>query len=338
MKVFYFLIVALVVGLLAVFWQHRQLQQQPEPVAKISSQVAALKNTTAIVPITVPTDLSPDVVALGKKLFFEKKLSENNSIACVSCHDLSLGGTDQSPRSIGIYGAVGGINSPTVFNSGLNFRQFWDGRANSLEEQINGPLQDPKEMGTTWATALSKLKQDSEYVRLFNQAYGDGINADNVRNAIAIFERSLVTPNSRFDQFLRGDENSLSALELTGYQRFQSYGCISCHQGVNLGGNMFQKFGIMGDYFAERGNITLADLGRYNVTGREEDKHVFKVPSLRNVALTAPYFHDGSAQTLEEAVQVMLKYQLGRVFEQQDIDALVAFLRTLTGEYNGQAL
>jgi cytochrome c peroxidase len=236
----------------------------------------------------------------------------------------------------GIGGAKGPINAPTVFNAGLNFRQFWDGRANSLEEQVSGPVHNPKEMGSSWTEVLAKLSQDKELVAQFKDSFPDGVLAKNVQESLAVFQRSLVTPNSRFDKYLLGDNKALSAEELKGYQLFKSYGCIACHQGAAVGGNMFQVFGVMGDYFKKRGGVNEADLGRYNVTKNEADKHMFKVPSLRNVAVTAPYFHDGSAKTLSDAVDVMFKYQLGRPGSPQDKELIVKFLHTLTGEYKGK--
>jgi cytochrome c peroxidase len=288
----------------------------------------------------IPRELKLDArkVALGKKLFHEPKLSKDNTVSCASCHDLRKGGTDQRFRSLGIDGAEGAINAPTVFNSGFNFKQFWDGRAHSLEEQIDGPVQAAAEMGSKWDDVLSKLRRSPDYVAAFKESYTDGIQRANVKDAIAEFERSLYTPNSRFDKYLRGDQTALTADEKSGYEKFKSYGCSSCHQGVNVGGNMFERLGAMADYFADRGNFTKADYGRFNVTGKEEDRYVFKVPSLRNVARTAPYFHDGSTERLETAVAVMGKYQLGQPLSSEDISQIVKFLKTLTGEYGGQPL
>lgn len=288
----------------------------------------------------IPRELKLDArkVALGKKLFHEPKLSKDDTISCASCHDLRKGGTDQRARSLGINGAEGAINAPTVFNSGFNFNQFWDGRAHSLEEQINGPVQAVAEMGSKWEDVVSKLRRDPDYVAAFKESYPGGIERANIADAIAEFERSLSTPDSRFDKYLRGDQAALTADEKSGYEKFKAYGCSSCHQGANAGGNMFEQLGAMADYFADRGNITKADYGRFNVTGKEEDRYVFKVPSLRNVARTAPYFHDGSTERLETAVAVMGKYQLGQPLSPEDISQIVQFLKTLTGEYGGKPL
>jgi cytochrome c peroxidase len=291
-----------------------------------------------IKPIPAEFKLDSKKVALGEKLFNDKRLSRDNTLSCASCHNLSAGGVDGTANSVGIGGAKSAVNAPTVFNSALNFRQFWDGRVNSLEEQAAGPVHNPKEMGSNWAEVLGKLGKDAALVAEFKELYPDGLQSKNIQDGIGIFGRSLATPNARFDKYLRGDKNAINAEELKGYELFKKYGCVACHQGVAVGGNMFQTFGVMGDYFAKRGNPTEADLGRYNVTKNEADKHVFKVPSLRNVALTAPYFHDGSAKTLNDAVAVMFKYQLGRSASQQDQEQIVLFLRTLTGEYKGKPL
>ncbi len=273
----------------------------------------------------------PGKVALGKRLFHEPRLSRDNTIACASCHALDQGGVDRLRVSKGVGGAEGGMNAPTVFNSGLNFRQFWDGRAGSLEEQADGPVHAAPEMASSWPEAMTKLKQDPEYQRAFTALYPTGMTPQTMKDAIATYERSLVTP-SRFDKYLRGEATAITAEEKQGYELFKSYGCIACHQGTNVGGNMFQYFGVMGNYFQDRGNITEADYGRYNVTKKEQDRFMFKVPSLRNVALTPPYFHDGAAKTLEEAVAVMAKYQLGRTMPEQDRSVIIQFLRSLTGE------
>lgn len=288
-------------------------------------------------PLTGPAQVSPELAALGRRLFFDPRLSADDSIACVSCHDLNKGGTDRRQFSIGIGGAVGGINAPTVFNSALNFVQFWDGRAATLEMQVSGPVHNPLEMGSNWPQVIGKLQDDPGYREAFGKLFPDGLKADNIITAVAAFERTLITVNSRFDRFAQGDVQALDATEQRGYRLFLDYGCASCHQGSNLGGNMFQRFGVMEDYFQGK-TPSEADLGRYNVTRREEDRHVFKVPSLRNVALTAPYFHNGSVDNLEEAVTVMARYQLGRTLPRDDVRAIVAFLGSLNGEWEGKTL
>ena len=292
-----------------------------------------------ITPIPLaPPDLDQRKVVLGRKLFNELKLSHDNTIACASCHQLNRGGVDSRKYSLGIYGQLGSINAPTVYNSGYNFRQFWNGRAATLEQQIDGPVNNPVEMGSSWTEVISKLKKDPSYSIKFSSIYSDGITAENIENAIATFERSLITPNSRFDKFLRGDSKAITSKEFFGYQLFKSYGCISCHQGINIGGNLYEKLGIMLPYFKENGHLVVADMGRYVITKNIEDMHVFKVPGLRNIALTGPYLHDGSAPTLEDVVKIMGKYQLGLDLTNEDISEIVAFLRTLTGEYDGKPL
>lgn len=296
-------------------------------------------------PLDEPLKPLPDIpvqdprkVELGRQLFNEKQLSINNTTSCASCHHLEQGGADDKPFSIGFQGGSLGINTPTVFNAALNFKQFWNGRAETLEAQIEDVVKSPIEMGNTWPHVVEILNQTQSYKEAFSEAYKDGVTIANVQNALASYERSLLTPNSRFDQYLKGNTDILTLDEKYGYQRFKDYGCIACHQGINVGGNMFQKFGVMGDYFKARGNPTEADLGRFLVTGDEDDRNVFKVPSLRNVALTAPYFHDASAKTLEDAVHIMFTYQLGRVPSTEDIRLIVLFLKTLTGELGGKPL
>jgi cytochrome c peroxidase len=282
------------------------------------------------VPLTLKQD--PARADIGRQLFRDTRLSGNGRISCASCHDLSKGGGDGRDRSVGLHGGLTSVNAPTVLNAALNFKQFWNGRAESLEAQADHVMQNPVEMGSKWEEVVQKVSQDPKYKAAFAASYKDGVTKANIQNAIATFERTLITPNSRFDKYLRGDANAISAAEKAGYAKFKQYGCVACHQGVNVGGNMFQKFGVMGDYFAKRGNPTQADLGRYLITKVESDKYVFKVPSLRNIALTAPYFHDASAKTLDEAVDIMFRYQLGRVASKEDKEAIIRFLNTLTGE------
>ena len=288
-------------------------------------------------PLPTRVDEDPRKTELGRRLFLDPRLSGDGTVSCANCHPLQRAGVDGLPRSVGIGGAVGKINAPTVYNSRYNFVQFWDGRAASLEAQIDGPLQSPIEMGSSWPEVIGKLNSDPWYRNAFTRIYGGEATPQAVRDAIATFERALVTPNSRFDRYLRGERDMLTDRERRGYALFKSYGCASCHQGWAVGGNMFEKMGLMGDYFADRGDVTRADQGRFNLTGVEEDRYEFKVPSLRNVALTAPYFHDGSAPALAQAVDEMARYQLGRPLSHEDRNAIVAFLRTLTGEFSPEA-
>ena len=301
--------------------------------------------SAAAAPLDEPLNPLPAVpqqdaqrVALGRQLFNETRLSVNGALSCASCHQLAKGGADNKAFSIGFAGLPVAINTPSVLNASLNFRQFWNGRADSLEAQIHEVVQSPSEMGSNWQHVVQTLSADATYRTSFANAYPDGVTMENVQDALATYERTLISSNSRFDQYLLGDTQILSREEKYGYQRFKEYGCIACHQGVNIGGNMYQKFGVMGDYFQVRGNPSESDLGRYLVTHDEEDRNVFKVPSLRNVAVTAPYFHDGSAATLEEAVDVMFKFQLGRIPSAEDKTLIIKFLKTLTGEWEGKPL
>jgi len=291
-----------------------------------------------ISPIPIaPLVASSGKTTLGGQLFSDARLSHDNSISCVDCHALNFSGADGRRVGKGIKGATGRRNVPSVFNAALNFRQFWDGRAESLEDQIDGPISDPLEMGSSWSEIVGKLNADPQIRNAFQKAYATDATEASVKDAIASFERTLTTPNSRFDRFLRGDEKAISASERGGYELFKGYGCIACHQGVNVGGNMFQVFGVMGNIDAYAGSLS-RDLGRFDLTHNQTDRHVFKVPSLRNVAVTGPYFHDGSVHTLEQAVDVMVTYQLGRTAPEGDKALIVQFLGTLTGEYQGKAL
>jgi cytochrome c peroxidase len=285
----------------------------------------------------VPQSLrqDPAKAALGRRLFSDTRLSVNGRVSCASCHDLARGGADSRGASLGLDGKPAALNAPTVLNAALNFRQFWNGRAETLEAQIGQVVENPAEMGSRWPDVVRKVQQDPDYRSGFAAAYKDGVTRANIENALASFERTLITPNSRFDRFLRGEQGVLTAAEQAGYARFKKYGCIACHQGVNVGGNMFQKFGVMEDYPARSGTQR-PDQGRYALTGSEEDRRVFKVPGLRNVARTAPYFHDGSAATLEQAIDVMFKYQLGRPGSAQDKALIAQFLATLSAQPGAQ--
>lgn len=286
-----------------------------------------------IYPLQNIKDLNLDArkVKLGSTLFNDTRLSKNDTISCASCHSLSQGGTDGRQYPVGIGGQIDAVNAPTVFNVGNNSYQFWDGRAKTLDEAVNDHINDPTMLGSNWSEVSAKLNKDKAIADAFRAIYPDGVQATHGSEVLAVYLRSLLTP-SRFDRYLQGDANAINPDELAGYKKFKDYGCVACHQGINVGGNMFQELGILRDYFKQRGNPTKADLGRYNVTKLESDKHVFKVPSLRNVAITAPYFHDGTALNLNDAVTVMFKYQLGRRAPDTDKVLIIKFLNTLTGE------
>ncbi|MEM7434278.1 MAG: cytochrome-c peroxidase [Myxococcota bacterium] len=313
----------------------KKAEQQQEPPAATEIDMAEEKVVAAsepVKPLPAVANLDMAKVTLGRKLFHDKALSGDGTVACVTCHSLDHGGAEPRKTSTGIRGQVGPINSPTVLNSSHNFAQFWDGRAKDLREQAEGPVANPIEMGATWEGVVKRLGADKEYVAEFAALYEDGISKDNVTDAIAVYEEALITP-ARFDAYLGGDAGAITEQEKRGYETFKEVGCTACHNGVLVGGGMFQKMGLVGDYFKDRGTeITEADLGRFNVSKNPAEKHFFKVPTLRNVELTAPYFHDGSRQTLEEAVTIMGKYQLGRDLTKAQVDDIVAFLKSLTGE------
>ncbi len=279
-----------------------------------------------------------DKVLLGKLLFNEPKLSHDNIFSCASCHQVEQGGDDGLDRSVTNKGKRNIINTPTVFNIRYNFRQTWRGLFKTLEAQAEGDILNPNHGNSSWPEVLDKLNASDEYKKQFKQIYQDGISRENILDAIATYERSLITPNSRFDQYIRGNVNAITEEEKLGYKYFKDYGCVACHQGINIGGNMFQKFGLFDDYFKWRGNIEKGDYGRFNATGKEEHRYVFRVPSLRNIAVTSPYLHDGSVKELNKVVMIMAKYQLGTEIPKTKVDAIVAFLKTLTGEYQGKRL
>jgi len=275
---------------------------------------------------------------LGRRLFNDRRLSKDNSIAYVNCHNLSHGGANRTSVSVGLGDRKGDLNAPTIFNASLNVAQFWDGRADTLEDQIDGPVHHAAEMGSDWDEIIGKLELDRDYTQQFDELYKDGITTANIKNAIATFERSLITTGSRFDRYLLGDTDALNDSEREGYRLFKDLGCASCHQGANVGGNLFVKFGVWNNYFTDRGALSNADLGRYNVTGRERDRHVFKVPSLRAAAATPPYFHDGSEETLEGAIFIMAFYQLGISLTPDKVEHLAGFIRSLAGNIDGQPI
>jgi cytochrome c peroxidase len=289
-----------------------------------------------VTPLRPVDDLDAAKVELGLKLFHDPRLSRGDAVACASCHRLDAGGDDDRARAPGADGRPLDYNAPTIFNVALNFRLNWRGNFATLEQQNEAVLLDARVMNTSWLELLPKLQADASYPREFSRLYGGAPSRERVLDALATFQRSLTTPNSRLDRYLRG-ENALSPAEEQGYRLFQSYGCIACHQGANLGGNLFQRVGIFRDLFPQAA-ATEADLGRFAITGMEADRKVFRVPGLRNVAVTAPYFHNGYTGSLAEAVEIMARSQLGRELPPQDVDLIVQFLNALTGEYQGRSL
>ena len=292
-----------------------------------------------IQPLPLKVAVDDKKIALGQKLFHDTSLSGDNTLSCASCHDLTKGGTDQAKVATGIKGQQGPINSPTVFNAMYNVTQFWDGRAKDLQTQAAGPVANPGEMGEQWDNVIAKLKQIPEYQDAFQTIYEQqGLTKETVTDAIAGFEQSLVTPDSRFDKYLRGDKGILTTDEKSGYELFK-LNCASCHNGPAVGGLSFEKMGVKQDYFKLRGGqITEADNGRFNVTKEEKDRHFFKVPVLRNVEITYPYFHDGSVNNLNDAVRIMGQVQRNKNFNDTEINNIVSFLKTLTGTYSGKSL
>jgi len=291
-----------------------------------------------IEPLPLTSDFDVARAALGEELFREPGLSGDGKVACTDCHHESHGWADDSAHSRALDRPESPVNVPTMYNVRYLYKLAWNGKYETLESHVDALMVNPKVMASSWEIATKHLAEIPRYRQRFAKVFRDGLTPNNVREAILDYERSLVTPNAPFDRYLRGDAQAVSAEVKEGYAMFKSYGCSSCHQGVAIGGNVFERFGVLRDFFADRGHFDSADLGRFNVTQREQDRFVFRVPSLRNVALTAPYFHDGSAATLEDAVKAMANYQLGRDLDERDRAALVAFLRSLTGEYRGQTL
>ena len=290
-------------------------------------------------PLPSSVDYDADKAAMGERLFNDGALSLDGSISCATCHVLENGGADHADERVseGIYGLKGGVNAPTVYNAEYNVLQFWNGRAADLVEQAAGPITNPVEMGEqTVEQVVERLYADKALVKEFEALYPEeGLTAYTLCHAIAEFERTLITPDSRFDLYLKGDGNALSELEKKGYEEFKENSCAACHFGAAMGGRSFEYNDIYGDYFAERNpeiEYNSDDEGLKGFTLKDEDLHKFKVPVLRNIELTAPYFHDGSFQTLEEAVRAMARYELGKKLSGSEVDSIVAFLRTLNGQ------
>lgn len=278
-------------------------------------------------------NLNQAKVNLGNQLYHDTRLSGNGQLSCASCHGLAIGGDDNLPVSIGIDGQKGPINAPTVLNSGFNFKQFWDGRAHNLRNQAEGPVENPIEMGAKWIDVVPKIQAVQGYIDQFSELYPEqGISKYTITDAIAEFERSLITP-APIDAYLKGNDSALTANQKAGYKLFQDYGCVACHQGVNFGSNMMQKFGALEAYFSEQ-NETAIDKGRFNLTQQAQDRNVFKVPTLRNIEHTAPYFHNAGAETLDEAIRIMALNQLGREIPESERAQIADFLTTLSGDLN----
>ncbi len=337
-----FILLFFVVAMILILIYQKNQSSGAHQHAGLPSYVKAY-NFEQIEPVPLTINLPPETVELGRQLFYSTILSADNSTACASCHQLDKAGADARKFPLNMKAQIAPINTPTIFNSAFNYAQFWDGRYDSLEDVIAEPFHKLLNVSSDWPEIITRLRADSHYQELFQQIFpDDGVNRRNAIHSLAVYVRSLVTPNSRFDQYLfskkkASDAEILNTHEREGYALFINFGCISCHQGVNIGGNMFQRFGVFDGYFKNR-KLVKSDLGRYNVSDLEEDRYVFKVPSLRNVAVTAPYFHDGSVDTLENAVLIMGRYQLGRQLSEDELRYLIAFLKSLTGQWQGKVL
>ena len=311
-----------------------------ERIAMYEDGLAGDRAAEPVRPIDASIETDPAKVALGFALFHDTRLSVDNTVSCATCHALETAGVDNKQYSEGVDGQVGGVNAPTVYNAVYNFVQFWDGRAKTLADQAAGPPLNPIEMASTsFDEIIAKLEKDKKFASDFKKVYPDGLTEANITDAIEEFERTLITPDSRFDKWLRGDDSALTAEELAGYQLFKEYDCATCHVGPNLGGQSYELMGLRRHYFADRGlDLTVEDNGRFKETQLERDRHRFKVPGLRNVEHTWPYYHDGTRLTLEDAVRDMGIYQSDVDMTDIDVDQVTAFLKTLTGEYQGQLL
>jgi len=314
-----------------------------------ASTVFAFEALPSKAPEPKDNPMTPAKVELGKQLFFDPRLSVDGTVSCNSCHNVMAGGTDNRAVSVGVSGQKGGRSAPTVWNAAFLTTQFWDGRAATLEEQAKGPILNPIEMGMPHKdVAVDRIKAMPGYVTQFEQVFGkkNPITYDNIAKAIATYERTLITPNSPFDLYVKGDKKALSAKALEGMKLVTEVGCTSCHSGANFAGptnlkmgeGFFQKFPIFPGSEYDKKYDLISDLGRYEVTKNNDDKHVWRVPTWRNVAVTAPYFHNGTVATLEEAVRVMAKTQLNKKLSNDEVGNIVAFLNSLTGEFPKQTM
>ncbi|MBN20532.1 MAG: cytochrome-c peroxidase [Bdellovibrionaceae bacterium] len=292
-------------------------------------------------PLAAGEKMTPAQIELGKMLYFDKRLSKNNTVSCQTCHDVNKGGVDGLPVSKGIHGQLGPRNAPTVYNAAFLTTQFWDGRENTLEDQAKGPLINPKEMGMKdHDEVVAKIKSIPGYLPYFEKAFGkeNPITIEHVAKAIAHYERTLITPNSPFDRYQRGDKKAMSKRAIRGMKTFEQVGCTSCHSGVNFSGpplpvgtGFFMRFPTFDNPYVEKYGFK-KDLGRFEATKNPVDKHMWRVPTLRNIALTAPYFHNGAVKSLDEAVRVMAKSQLNVDLKKKQVKDIVAFLKSLSGK------
>ena len=313
---------------------------QKERVKMYDDGLTGVRAAEPVRPIdmVIPTDAAK--VALGYALYHDTRLSVDNTVSCATCHEIDNAGVDNHQYSHGVDDQLGGVNAPTVYNAVYNFVQFWDGRAADLAAQAAGPPLNPVEMASpSFEHIIAKLDADKEFSKAFKAVYPEGFTEATITDAIEQYEMTLITPDSRFDKWLKGDDNAITAEELEGYELFKQYDCATCHVGQNLGGQSYELMGLRKHYFADRGlEMTNEDNGRYKETQNERDRHRFKVPGLRNVEHTWPYYHDGTRETLEEAVRDMGTYQSGVELTESEVGKMVAFLKTLTGEYQGKQI
>jgi len=315
--------------------QEAQTEVKENEFAALDKQARELFGALDSVAENPNNPVTPEKVALGKMLYHDVRLSKDNVQSCNTCHDVNKFGVDNQPLSKGNDGKLGSRNSPTTFNAAFHIAQFWDGREPDVEAQAGGPILNPVEMAMPSEEAvIERISKIKEYQEMFPKAFPDAkepITFENLRKAIAAYERKLITYQTRFDDYMRGNDDALTAEEKKGMQTFINVGCASCHMGPLLGGTMFQKFGVYDDYwkYTKSKNI---DLGRYEVTKKEEDKYVFKVPSLRNIEKTYPYFHDGSVASLDDAIQIMAQTQLNKTLSDEEIAQIKTFLKSLNGD------
>lgn len=309
-----------------------------------AASVATAANWEALpaqAPAPADNPATAEKIELGKMLYHDPRLSSTGTVACASCHNVMAGGEDNRPVSMGVHGQTGGRSAPTVWNAAFHAVQFWDGRAASLEEQAKGPVTNPIEMGMkSWDDVVARLKSIPGYVKAFEASFGsDSISRDNAVKAIAAYERTLITPNSAYDKYVRGDKSALTPQQVKGMSLFAEIGCNGCHSGPAFNGpGAFMKFPLIPNGHFEAKYGFSKDGGRFAVTGNEADKNMWKVPTLRNIAVTAPYFHNGSVNTLDTAVKIMAKTQLGKDLSDTQAADLVAFLNALTGEFPKQEM
>lgn len=333
------LVLLLLIGLTMLLWFSKNPDRKISERARQES--AALLNEASVfsqepispLPLSVAEDRAK--VQLGERLFQDTQLSHDRSRSCATCHPLDAGGMDGAPRARALDNVKVLRNTPTIFNLRYDLFFNWDGATESLPVHDEKVLLSPALMNTTWPELLGRLRPDADYASGFARAYPTGITRESVLDALATYERTLTTPYARFDRFLAGERTAISPGEQQGYQLFKSYGCVACHQGINIGGNLLQVFGVF-DYPDLGPDCKDSDQGRYTITKDEADRRVFRVPSLRNVAVTAPYFHNGCAATLAVAVNTMARVQLGRSIRPQDVRLIIGFLNTLTGDYAGR--